>query len=97
MNSKEEKGTYKNYASLVQAIFLNFLLVIENPFKDGQIRREKDPELRKIKLKKWYDKALKWCETDNLLFDGYEIFFQYSGERIRNILKKRIEKKLEEL
>jgi len=92
-----ERVTYKNYALLIQAIFLNFTFIVENPFKDGQVKSAKDPKLQKRRLKRWYEKALKWCNTDNLLFDGYEIYFLYSGDRIRGILKKRIAKKLEQL
>ena len=101
MNSKgvkEKAGvTYKNYALLVQAVFLNFVLLIEKPTKAGQLKLRKDPVVRQKQLKRWYTKALKWCDSDNWLFDGYESYFAYSGERIRGILKKRIQKKLEQL
>lgn len=86
------------YQLLILAIFHNLIETLNNPLRIVSNSSTFSPQ-RKIKAtKRYYLNVIKFCEEDNLLFDGYEILIEgVDGVRLRNKIKSIAQQKLLEL
>lgn len=82
---------------LVQAVFQNFTTLIDDPNKAGLNRDVIHLKKKRENLLAWYEKSLDWCNSENLLFDAFEIYFSYNADRIRKNLKEKVTTKINEL
>jgi len=74
---------------LTNAFWLNLLVNIEEPHKiNGKTLTQK---------RQWLEQVRRWAKKETFWFEMYEFFCGYNGEKLRQVVLRKIDNKLEKL
>jgi len=74
---------------LTNAFWLNLLANIEEPYRIGKKKL--------IQKRQWLEEVRRWAKKETFWLEMYEFFCGYNGERLRQIVLRKIDNKLEKL